>query len=41
MKLKTAGFTVDISLNADSDELKGFKAECVKRVGQDEGHKNK
>lgn len=41
INFKTAGFTVDISLNADSDELKGFKAECVKRVGQDEGHQNK
>lgn len=29
VKLKTAGFTVDIILNADSDVLKGFKTECV------------
>lgn len=29
VKLKTAGFTVDISLNADSDLPKGFKTECV------------
>lgn len=41
IKLKTVGFTVDISLNANSDELKGFKAEFVKRVGLDEGHQNK
>lgn len=32
VKLKTAGFTVDISLNADSDLLKGLKAECVKEL---------
>lgn len=41
IKLKTAGCAVDITLNADSDELKRFKAECVERVGQDEGHQNK
>lgn len=30
--LKTAGFTVDINLNFDSDVLKGIKTECVKEL---------
>lgn len=32
VKLKTAGFTVDISLNENSDALKGFKTECIKEL---------
>lgn len=32
VKLKTAGFTVDISLNSDSDIFKGIKSECVKEL---------
>lgn len=32
VKLKTAGFTVDISLNPDLNALKDFKTECVKEL---------